>query len=157
VAKSRKKYRQVAALPYRLTAAGWEVALVTTRESGRWILPKGWPIKGLPDFEAAAIEALEEAGMVGRIGRRSIGEFVYLKRFVKTSDKVTATVYPLAVVEQRPKWREKNEREVRWFSAAEAAEKVTIEGVGALIERFVAGLAGASDEDSPPAAPGSDI
>jgi 8-oxo-dGTP pyrophosphatase MutT (NUDIX family) len=140
VTKSRPKYRQVAALPYRLGGAGCEVVLVTSRGRGRWILPKGWPIKGLGDHEAAGIEALEEAGLVGRPGRRSVGSYTYVKRLGGRTLTVTVDVYPFEILEQRPKWRERGQREVGWFSAEEAAAKVSDEGVGALIGRFVEAL-----------------
>src|SRR3974390_952808 len=60
--------RQVAALPLRRTKSGaLEVLLVTSRGTGRWIIPKGWPSKRLRDRKAAAREAREEAGVKGKI------------------------------------------------------------------------------------------
>jgi 8-oxo-dGTP pyrophosphatase MutT (NUDIX family) len=44
---------QVGALPVRGKAGAYEVLLVTSRESGRWIIPKGWPMRGKKDHEAA--------------------------------------------------------------------------------------------------------
>lgn len=140
MAKTKKKFRQVAALPYRINGAGCEVVLVTTRESGRWILPKGWPIKGMRPFEAAATEALEEAGLVGRADRVAIGQFTYVKRFTKRSEKVLVDVFPLEVNKQRETWLEKDQREVRWFPAEEASATVSDAGVGGLIRRFAEGL-----------------
>ena len=58
---------QYGALPYRFTHdAELEILLLTTRQSKRWIIPKGWPIKGLRPAKSAAREAFEEAGVRGR-------------------------------------------------------------------------------------------
>jgi len=65
---------QYAALPYRLSGRSrTEVMLVTSRETQRWIIPKGWPQKGKDPCDSAAREAFEEAGVVGAVGRRSVG------------------------------------------------------------------------------------
>ena len=71
---------QYGALPYRFTVdAALEILLVTTRQTKRWIVPKGWPIKGLKPAKSAAREAFEEAGVRGRVGARAIGHFTYDK------------------------------------------------------------------------------
>ena len=55
---------QYGILPYRRTKPNsLEVLLITTRQSRRWIIPKGWPIKGLKPVKSAAREAYEEAGV----------------------------------------------------------------------------------------------
>jgi 8-oxo-dGTP pyrophosphatase MutT (NUDIX family) len=67
---------QYGALPYRFTAeAALEILLVTTRQTRRWIIPKGWPIKSLRPPKSAAREAFEEAGVTGRIGMKLVGTF----------------------------------------------------------------------------------
>src|SRR4051794_36610423 len=49
--------RQVAALPYKSDDDGKvRVLLITSRETRRWVLPKGNPIRGLASHEAAAHE-----------------------------------------------------------------------------------------------------
>eukprot|EP01037_Dinobryon_pediforme_P043882 gene43882-55248_t len=73
--------RQVAALPVIKTATGeTRVVLMTSRETRRWVIPKGWPITGLKNHEAAAREAFEEVGLVGAIGKKPIGSYQYFKR-----------------------------------------------------------------------------
>ena len=115
---------QYAALPYRLSG-GLMVLLLTSRDTGRWVLPKGWPMKGKTPYSAARREALEEAGVVGPIARRSIGSFHYPKRL---ADGGTVTcevhVYPLAVESQRKRWRERHERTQQWFTPEDAAQRV---------------------------------
>ncbi len=70
---------QYAALPYRVRD-GLELLLITSRETGRWVIPKGWPMKGKTAHAAAAREALEEAGLKGKIGKQSLGDYSYGKR-----------------------------------------------------------------------------
>ncbi len=71
---------QYAALPYRITKPGvLEFMLITSRGTGRWIIPKGWPMKGRKPPKAAAREAFEEAGLRGEIGGKAVGSFTYEK------------------------------------------------------------------------------
>ena len=79
--KRRQTVRvQYGVLPYRFSQdAALEILLVTTRGTRRWIVPKGWPIKGLRPPKSAAREAFEEAGVTGRIGAKPIGFFAYDK------------------------------------------------------------------------------
>ena len=72
---------QYAALPYRLSGRSREVMLVTSRETRRWIIPKGWPHKGKAPHHSAAREAFEEAGVIGAVRRHPLGSFAYEKRF----------------------------------------------------------------------------
>ncbi|WP_245515778.1 NUDIX hydrolase [Oharaeibacter diazotrophicus] len=134
-------FLQVAALPWRRDADGTvRVVLVTSRERGRWILPKGWPIKGLKDCEAAETEAMEEAGLVGRVTTDPIGRFQYDKSFPKRVAAVAVDVYGLEVERQLDDWLEKGQREVRWLKPDKAAKLAADTGVGALILAFVATL-----------------
>jgi 8-oxo-dGTP pyrophosphatase MutT (NUDIX family) len=117
---------QYAALPYRLSAGSRpEFMLVTSRETRRWIIPKGWPKKGKSPQHSAAREAFEEAGVVGAIAKRSVGSFSYKKR-LKAGGIVVCEVrvFPLEVKHQNKQWPEKQERDVKWLSASQAAEKV---------------------------------
>ncbi|WP_053240128.1 NUDIX hydrolase [Pleomorphomonas koreensis] len=136
-----EKFRQVAALPYRLTAHGYEVVMITTRDSGRWILPKGWPIKGLKPYEAAETEAMEEAGLIGTVATKPCGRFTYVKQFPKRQEKVLVEVFPMAVEKQLDDWQEKGQREVRFFNPVDAAALVSDAGVGDLILAFFVDLA----------------
>jgi 8-oxo-dGTP pyrophosphatase MutT (NUDIX family) len=135
-AKPPKPRRQFGALPYRV-ASDLEVLLVTTRETGRWVIPKGWPMVGKTPRAAAAREALEEAGVVGKPGRRRLGAYTYPK-VLKSGATVICrvTVFPLAVIEQKTTWREQDQRQTRWFSTSEAAEVVQEPGLSAIIRDF---------------------
>ncbi|WP_245413377.1 NUDIX hydrolase [Mangrovicella endophytica] len=123
--KAVRTRKQVAALPLRLDADGrLEVLLVTSRETKRWIVPKGWPMKGRKDHRAAAVEAWEEAGMLGRMLRRSVGSYSYWKRGDTHFELCRVAVYAMAAEKQAASWKEKGQREVCWFGAFEAADRV---------------------------------
>jgi len=122
-------------LPYRRHAVHTiEVLLVTSRATKRWIIPKGWPIKGLKPAEAAAREAFEEAGVRGRVGR-AIGDYVYDK-YSESREEVApckVRVFPLVVTRQLKDWPEARERKARWHSLTDAAAAVGNEELRALI------------------------
>jgi 8-oxo-dGTP pyrophosphatase MutT (NUDIX family) len=61
--KKRKPRKQVGAIAYRRTGSSIKILIITSRGTGRWILPKGWPMDNKADSEAALIEAWEEAGV----------------------------------------------------------------------------------------------
>ena len=127
---------QVAALPWRLTESGIEVMLITSRDTGRWVLPKGWAEKGEALFEAAAREAREEAGLKGSVSQKDAGRFYYGK--VKPSGTVPCevVVYPLCVEKVADRWKEKGERNRQWFSPAEASKLVREPDLGELLAAF---------------------
>ncbi|GGC52520.1 NUDIX hydrolase [Chelatococcus reniformis] len=129
------KGKQVAALPYR-ARKGIEILMLTSRSTRRPVIPKGWPIKGMKDSAAAAREALEEAGLTGKIGKRPIGTYGYWKRLDDHFRFVEVKVYPLRVTRQRKRWPEMGQRQCRWLSAADAALIVDEPGLAALIESF---------------------
>ena len=129
---------QYAALPYRRGAhSRTQVMLVTSRETGRWIIPKGWPKKRKAPYASAAREALEEAGVVGEVGRDPIGSYSYKKR-LKSGAVVACEVqvFPLEVKRQQKTWREKGERELRWFSPTDAAKAVREPALRDVIRTF---------------------
>jgi 8-oxo-dGTP pyrophosphatase MutT (NUDIX family) len=128
---------QVAALPVRVDDNGSAQALLlTSRETKRWVIPKGWTMKGRKPWEAAAQEALEEAGVVGRPRKKPIGSYVYFKRQKAHFDVCRVDVYVLAFAKQLKTWREKGQRETKWFGLDEAAELVEEPGLIALLKKL---------------------
>src|SRR3954453_15706043 len=73
--RSSMKFKQFAALPYRLRDNDVEILLITTRKKRRWSIPKGWPIKHVTPQKTAAVEAYEEAGVHGAPGKKKVGSF----------------------------------------------------------------------------------
>jgi 8-oxo-dGTP pyrophosphatase MutT (NUDIX family) len=134
---------QYAALPYRRRADGIvEVMLITSRDTGRWVIPKGWPTRGLSPRNSAAREAMEEAGLTGRIGDRSIGFYHYEKRLADGSAVPCAVeTFVFEVEEQFASWPEHDQRRTRWFELQEAADAVQEPELSAMILRLPAFLA----------------
>lgn len=118
---------QFAALCYRMRRdiGLFEVLLVTSRESGRWIIPKGWPIAGKKPHEVAAIEAFEEAGVRGKAKKKPFGYFTYLKMF-EDGQRVPCCVqvHLVNVEEVCEAFREKGQRICEWVTFTEAARRV---------------------------------
>jgi 8-oxo-dGTP pyrophosphatase MutT (NUDIX family) len=126
--------RQVAALPLRLAKNGAiEILLVTSRDTGRWIIPKGWPSKRLKDSKAAAREAREEAGVKGKIFRKTIGSYRYIKRELDNGALIEVQVFLLKVSKRYKRWPEKRERRRAWFDINAAARMVSDPELSTLI------------------------
>lgn len=136
--KAEKRALQVAALPIRTTKTGKvKVLMVTTRDGGRWVIPKGWQMKGETPWAAAHIEAQEEAGALGQICPQSLGSFHYRKR-LRGGRKLRARVrvYPLLVEELMANWKESGQRKRKWFSVKAAAKRVREEELAALLAQL---------------------
>lgn len=128
---------QYAALPYRIGRNGLEILLITSRDSGRWIIPKGWPIAGLTSSQSAAREAWEEAGVGGNVAADGLGRFGYDKRLADdTTRYCDVEVFALEVTEERDTWPEQHERQREWFGAEEARKRVSEAEVRPLIEKL---------------------
>lgn len=133
--------RQYAALPWR-KGETLEIMLVSSRETRRWVIPKGWPMKGRKPHTTAAVEALEEAGLLGKIDKTKLGSYHYHKR-LKNGGTILCRVdvFPLRVVRQRKSWPEKKQRATKWHSPQEAAELVHEPELAELIGEFARGKA----------------
>jgi len=118
-------------------SSGTEVLLISSRETGRWVIPKGWPKILRTFWRSAEIEASEEAGIIGKIRRKAIGEYKYLKR-LGSGKHLTCTVkvFPLEVSAQRLSWPERNQRKILWLPLEEAAKHVEEPGLAELIRTF---------------------
>ncbi|MFO1115915.1 MAG: NUDIX hydrolase [Beijerinckiaceae bacterium] len=128
--------RQYAALPYRRHEQ-LEVMLVSSRETRRWVLPKGWPMKGKKPHTVAATEALEEAGLLGKISKKPIGAYHYVKRMPNGAAlDCEVEVFPFRVEKQRKNWRERDQRTTSWFAIADAAHLVDEPQLSALLLHF---------------------
>ena len=129
--------KQYAALPFIRKKNGIEVCLITSRETGRWVLPKGWPIDGLKPHETAEQEAYEEAGLKGNVSKKTVGNFHYIKRFDDlTSVKCNVQVFPMLVEGQANDWPEQDQRKATWVKPKEAAKLVDEKELAALLRDF---------------------
>ncbi|WP_269930093.1 NUDIX hydrolase [Aminobacter sp. HY435] len=133
---------QVAALPWRRAAPGIEIMLITSRDTGRWVLPKGWPEEAERLCETAAREASEEAGLSGSVETHDAGHYYYTKD-LSNGQQVTCEVlvYPLEVRKVAEKWKERRQRTRRWVTPSEAARMVNEPDLCRLIIAFGAAQA----------------
>lgn len=117
---------QYAALCYRISAKGRvRVLLITSRDTGRWVLPKGWPMKGLNGQSAAMREAYEEAGVQGEVSNHCLGFYSYSKVIAPDqAPTCIVSVFPVRVTQLLDKFPECHERSRKWFLPEKAAERV---------------------------------
>ena len=131
--------QQCAALPLAVRGGETKVMMVTSRETKRWVLPKGWAEPDLAPHELAAKEAFEEAGLVGRIEEEPVGTYQYSKRL--PGGRVVPCkvgVFPLWVERQLKKWPERKQRKTRWFTLGQAALAVEEGDLAILLLRLAA-------------------
>ncbi len=122
----RPRRLQVAALCYRLSAGKKEVLMITSRDSGRWIIPKGWPMAGKTCAEAALQEAWEEAGVSdAQIEADPVGSYNYYKRRDNgTEEPVTTLIYAAEVHQLADHYPEVGQRKRQWVSPSMASTLV---------------------------------
>ncbi|MEO9575472.1 NUDIX hydrolase [Tateyamaria sp.] len=122
----RPKRLQMAALCHRGQGDDKEYLLVTSRDTGRWIIPKGWPVRGLKSNETALQEAWEEAGVKNSsASAQPIGRYNYQKHLGGGyAVPVETLVYSVAVNELSDDFPEAHERTRKWVSATLAAAMV---------------------------------
>jgi 8-oxo-dGTP pyrophosphatase MutT (NUDIX family) len=126
---------QTGALPWRLAGKDKiEILLVTGRRSGRWTIPKGWPMVGKSLAEAAAQEAFEEAGVRGTVDPNPIGSFRHVKQLLALGDlEVDIVVHTMWVDRECANWPELGQRKRKWFRVKDAARRVDSPELGAMI------------------------
>lgn len=102
-----------------------QVLLITSRDSRRWVIPKGWSMPRKKPHEIARQEAWEEAGVRGQVKRKPLGYYTYVKK-LKGSGIAPALVqvHLLNVSELKRDYPERGQRELHWFSPEEAAGAV---------------------------------
>lgn len=114
---------QFAALPFRIEEGGLQVLVLISRETRRWVIPNGWPVRGLRPRGVAAREALEEAALLGKIvGKRFVGSYHYAKRLPDNQERLCRVkVFLLPVDRQLDDWPEKEQLEYQWVTPQKAA------------------------------------
>jgi 8-oxo-dGTP pyrophosphatase MutT (NUDIX family) len=134
LAKKGKPIRQVGALGYR-RGPNREVQfmLITSRETRRFTIPKGWQIKGKSEPQSAGKEAKQEAGIAGRIGSTPIGEYQYWKRLRTAFVPITVRVFAMEVEQELSEWRERRQRRRAWLTPEQAAALIDEPALGALL------------------------
>ncbi|PRD41113.1 DNA mismatch repair protein MutT [Phyllobacterium phragmitis] len=135
---SSGRLRQVAALVYRYHDGRLEVLLITSRRTGRWVLPKGWPQVGRTLSQAALREAYEEAGVRGAVATRPLGSYAYEKTDLppEANSAFTVDVFSVRFSHQEKKFPERGEREDEWVTPEEAAERVDEPELKSILRTF---------------------
>ena len=129
--------QQFAAVPLKRQGSEIRVLLLTSRGTGRWVLPKGWAERGLTGPEVAAKEAFEEAGLVGEVQPNSLGTYSYDKSMTQDqSVPCRVEVFTLWVDQQLDEWPERAQRIRQWFSLSEAGGKVHEADLRVILEKL---------------------
>ncbi len=128
---------QFAALCYRIVKDKTEILLVTSRGTGRWIVPKGWPMDGVTPARAAITEAWEEAGVQGQCADICLGLFSYAKSVApEMLLPCVVMVYPVRVSNLADNYPEAGSRQRKWFSQKKAARAVKEPELAQIIKSF---------------------
>lgn len=135
-AGKREVRSQFGAIPWRLHNGKIEVLLVTSRRSGRWILPKGWPMDGATPAGAAATEAWEEAGVTGDAANLPAGFYSYSKSYDGEMLPVVVAMFPLRVKKVHKTWPEQAERKRKWVGRKKAAEMIAEPELRQMLRKF---------------------
>lgn len=129
--------QQFAALPYVEHPDGVLVLLISSRDTGRWVIPKGWPKSKLTPPELAALEARQEAGITGEIATQPLGSYDYIKRLHLLSwARCRVDVFALHADLQAIDWKEKPDRRQLWCPPRHAAALVREKSLAALLRSF---------------------
>lgn len=129
---------QLAALCLRAGKKEPDVLLVTS-SAGRWILPKGWPMQGKKNSEAARIEAWEEAGVrKAKVARRPVGSFMTTKERGSKADAqpCLVKVFELKVAETKRDYPEAEDRDRKWVPLSRAVKVVDDEGLREFLKAY---------------------
>lgn len=128
---------QAAALPWRMGSDGPEILLITSLDTGRWILPKGWPEEDEALSAAAEREAFEEAGIRGHIDNEPLGSYFYSKASASgLIRRCEVHIFPLEVHEAEKRWPEGDQRHRRWLAPEEAARRVAEPALAELLAGY---------------------
>ncbi len=123
-------FKQSAVVPYRHVKGEIEILLITTRK-GRWIIPKGIIESGLSAAESAAKEALEEAGVMGKLDENEIGNYSY----EKWGGTCHVRVFLLCVTKMLDTWEEQFFRRRQWLPIKEAIAAVEDEALQKVLKK----------------------
>lgn len=132
---STSDHRQVGAICYRAAGTGLEILLITSRDTGRWVLPKGWRMEGKSAVKSALTEAWEEAGVTpGRTEKSPLGCFEYDKRLADGEVlPLRVDVFLVEVAGLAARYPEADERRRVWATPQEAAEMVQEPGLKTIL------------------------
>lgn len=119
-------HQQYGVLPWRESREGdLRILLITERNQPGWGVPKGWPAEGRMPLMSAALNAFDEAGIIGDIDPKPLTDYHY-----SVPDRNGAgyprcvTLFAMRVRGTLLHWKEQSERQRRWFGIDEAATRL---------------------------------
>ncbi len=131
---------QSGVIPYAIVEATPVFLLVTSRQRGHWIFPKGRIPERMTPWESAVREAYDEAGVEGVVATEPIGSYRAWKTRGMRRMVIEVEMYPLRVERQLDAWRETGERYRHWVTLAEAARLITNKQIVELVRGFARDL-----------------
>ena len=132
---------QFGVVPFRIKDDKLEILVITARDNGRWVLPKGWPMDGATPAEAAAAEAYEEAGVEGRMLPTVLGLYSYRKAVNGDDLPIAVTMFAMRVDKVLKSWPEKAQRKRRWVSRKKAVALLKEPDLAQIVRAFDPGTA----------------
>ncbi len=125
-------YRQSSVIPYRIGDKGLEILMITSMRRKRWILPKGIVEPDMSPADSAAKEALEEAGVEGKVSAKKLGRYYYKK----WGGVCRCDVFALSVTKVHKNWLEREDREREWVPYREAIRRLRHKKLRDIVEQF---------------------
>ena len=128
---------QVGCICYKKEKKKLKILIITSRNSKRWIIPKGWIKKNLGSIRSAEAEAWEEAGVKGKCYKNTIGFYTYQKIGKNGKGRrCTVKVFALKVREQLNDFPEKNFRTLRWITPEKSHKFIENKELVQVLENF---------------------
>ena len=127
---------QSAVIPYRKKNKTLQIMLITSRGSGRWVLPKGNIEADMTPRQSAIVEAFEEAGINGRVPKSRFGEYVYQKVDKKKKMSCRVEVFEMQVTTILTNWPEKFQRNRSWMTIEEAVDSINEKELKTMLKSF---------------------
>ena len=135
--QKRELRSQFGAICYRVKDGTIQILLVTTRRTGRWMVPRGWPIDATTPAQTALREAWEEAGVRGKVTGNCVGVYSYIKELDDDDDlPCLVALFPVKVQDLEKSYPERKERKRRWFTPKKAAEKLDEPELSQIVKAF---------------------
>ncbi len=123
VSKHHFKQKRVAVVPVVMNKTKRQVYLITSRQERQWIIPTGKREKKLSNRQVAALEAFEEAGILGKLDKHFRERVLLHSPSGKRKRKTT--VFLLYVKRTLKYWPEIRERKRKLVSMKEYLKSVS--------------------------------
>ncbi|MGB0683773.1 MAG: NUDIX hydrolase [Magnetovibrionaceae bacterium] len=130
------RLQQAACIAFRFEDGEPECLLITSRDTGRWVLPKGSIEEDESARDCAKREAYEEAGVRGKLSSTKVGCYTYRKTERKGGGHCMVKVFAMEVSELSKSWPEKADRKRKWMTFEEASDSVAEPDLQDLLEKF---------------------